>query len=153
MIARLVRNAPPWSHEVLRFLVVGGSAFLVDAAILSLMARLGLPPFAARAVSISVALVFTWQMHRRLTFKVGTPATFVEFRRYVGISLVSIVQNYAIFSVMQVVMPPIAADRRRRGGDDRRGRLQFLPLSRPDGAQAAHGRGIGPRLSRPGSAA
>jgi putative flippase GtrA len=109
MIERLARNAPPWSHEVLRFLVVGGSAFLVDAGILSLMARLGLPPLAARAVSISVALVFTWQMHRRLTFKVATPATFREFRRYVAISLVSIVMNYAVFSVMQTVMPPIAA--------------------------------------------
>ena len=109
MFKRLARRAPPWSLEALRFLMVGGTAFLVDAGVLALMGRLGLPPLAARAVSIAVALVFTWQMHRRLTFKVVRPATFDEFRRYVGISLVSIAMNYGIFSVMQLAIPPIPA--------------------------------------------
>lgn len=109
MITRLLQTLPPWLEQVCVFALVGGLAFVLDTTILLTLTHFGVPPLAARLVSMAFAVVFTWQMNRRLTFKLKTPPTLAEFGCYVVISLTSLLINYAIFSVLQHFTPLVAA--------------------------------------------
>ena len=67
-------SAPGAQHPVrhgLAFLVSGGTAFLVDALVLTLLtAVVGLHPILARVAAIALAMVAGWLMHRTFTFRV-----------------------------------------------------------------------------------
>ena len=69
-------------REVIGFLVVGGIAFFIDTGILQFLSYLGLDPYFARAISFTLALIFTWWMNRRHSFKVDTKPTWKEFFAY-----------------------------------------------------------------------
>lgn len=82
----------------LGFLVSGGIAFCVDAAILQLLSGvLGVDPILARVGSISVAMVFGWLAHRRLTFRLVVPPSTAEFLRYAAVGWFSAAVNYFVF--------------------------------------------------------
>lgn len=85
--------------EILRFGLVGGLAFALDAAILMLTIRLGASPYAGRALSVAAAIVFTWWLNRRMTFRTVAPISWPEFRGYVVQSLLGAVVNYAVYAV------------------------------------------------------
>lgn len=84
--------------QVLRFGIVGGLAFVVDAGVLWLLVRAGASPYAARAASIAVAIVVTWWLNRRVTFRTANRPSWREFGAYVAQSLAGAVVNYAIYS-------------------------------------------------------
>jgi putative flippase GtrA len=93
--------------QLARFGIVGGLAFGIDAVILAGLVELGLTPFVGRIGSIAVAIVFTWLMNRRLTFKVEAPPSWREFAHYVAISLMGASINYLVFSAATLGKAPM----------------------------------------------
>ena len=98
------------SHEAIRhyggFVGAGLAALATDATILSLLTDgLGQSPFLARLVSISIAMVVSWQINRRITFDMKTPATFAEFGRFAAVSWTAQAVNYTVFAIALLLMP------------------------------------------------
>jgi putative flippase GtrA len=88
------------------FLVSGVIAFTVDALVLLLMTKvLGLGPFVGRLIAICVALVASWQCHRRLTFVVKQRATLSEFLAFAAVAWTSAAVNYSIYSLILLGWP------------------------------------------------
>lgn len=105
----LHQTLPTWTEQAAIFAIVGGLGFGLDAGVLTLATTLGTPPLVARVISIALTVVFTWQLNRRLTFKLRTAPTLEEFGRYVMISLASIAINYALFTGLVLLHAPIIA--------------------------------------------
>lgn len=97
----------------LGFLISGGIAFCVDAAILQVLtAYFEIDPILARIGSISVAMVAGWLSHRRLTFNVVVPPSVAEFLRYAAVAWFSAAVNYVVFVLVILLwseIPVLAA--------------------------------------------
>ena len=52
----------------LRFAVIGGAAFLVDAGLLYLLIWSGMGPYLGRVISLLTAATCTWLGNRKFTF-------------------------------------------------------------------------------------
>jgi putative flippase GtrA len=63
------RNINRHAFQIMRFLVVGGIGFVVDAVVLLLLVHgAGMSPVWARIPSLLIALTATWCLHRSFTF-------------------------------------------------------------------------------------
>lgn len=95
------------------FVTAGIVALGIDAAVLTLlMAGFGWSPFAARVVSIAVAMLASWLINRSVTFAVRTPPTLSEFARFAAVSWLAQAVNYTVFAAILLVRPatpPVAA--------------------------------------------
>ncbi len=90
------------------FLIAGLTALATDAAVLVLLTDwAGLSPYIARLVSISIAMVVSWQINRRITFAVQAPPTFYEFARFAAVSWGAQVVNYAAFAALIAWLPTL----------------------------------------------
>ena len=89
---------PAWFAEAVRFGVVGGLGFVADAGSLALMMSHGASPYGGRVFSIALAIVVTWWLNRRLTFRTRMPPTWREFRTYAFLALAGAAINYVIYS-------------------------------------------------------
>lgn len=101
-----------WRHYG-GFLLGGGVAFLIDAALLEVLIRFAaMSPFAARPVSIAAAMLASWWINRTVTFAVAARPSLAEFGRFAAVSWVSQAVNYAVFALILVMVPrawPIVA--------------------------------------------
>lgn len=70
------------ARQLLRFGVAGVAGLLVDLAVLALAQRAGLDPYAGRAVSFLCAVLATWQINRRYTFRPAGVSLWTEWWRY-----------------------------------------------------------------------
>lgn len=94
----------------LRFLVVGGVGFLIDASTTYLLIRLGTPPSIARLPAIAVAMTFTWAANRYFTFEVKAVRSGEEVVRYASTAAAMSLLNYLIYFVLQRAgLWPVAA--------------------------------------------
>lgn len=92
--------------RLLRFVLVGGIGFLVDAAVLALLLQAApLDPFLARIVSIGTALAATWMLNRTLTFQPSGRGLAREGARYGGVGAATSVVNYLVYSALLLAMP------------------------------------------------
>jgi len=92
----------------LAFLVSGGTAFVVDATVLTLLTSLlGLNPILARLFAISLAMVAGWLMHRTFTFAVAAPPSFAEYLRYAGVAWTAAAINYGVFVLIVLAVPDV----------------------------------------------
>lgn len=107
MIDAIRAKVPSWFEQAAVFALVGGLGFALDASVLTFATWQGATPLVGRAISIVVTVIFTWQLNRRLTFKLKTAATFHEFGHYVSISLASICINYAVFTALIFLKIPL----------------------------------------------
>ena len=83
----------------LRFCVVGGAAFFVDAGVLmALTSGAGFDPYLARVVSFLAAASFTWWLNRRYTFEVEHRPTGSEWAGYVGLMVIGAAVNYGTYA-------------------------------------------------------
>lgn len=90
------------------FLVSGGIAFTVDAAVLETGVRLlALDARLARIAAISVAMVAGWLAHRRLTFALVTPPTLNEFVSYAAAAWISAAINWGLFVAALTIAPDL----------------------------------------------
>ena len=107
---RLVRAEAP---TFLRFALVGGTGFAVDALVLSLLHYvLGLDPFSARVVSMSAATFTTWRLNRVHTFGASNRSQTHEGMRYATVAVLAAGLNYGVYALALLLwrgMPPIAA--------------------------------------------
>ncbi len=102
--------ARPIDRQVLRhyggFVAGGVAALVTDATVLSLLTDgLSVSPYLARFASISVAMVVSWQINRRVTFALKSPATLTEFVRFAAVSWLAQAVNYAVFAVILLTRP------------------------------------------------
>ncbi len=100
---------PPRSlaSQVLRFLFVGGSAALLDAAVLAVALHFGGSRYLSRPLSLAVSVVYTWWLNRRLTFATAAPPSWREFGHYVAVSLAGVLLNLALYSAALWLRAPI----------------------------------------------
>jgi putative flippase GtrA len=95
------------------FVLAGLAALSVDAFALVLMTDVaGMSPYIARLFSILLAMIVSWQINRRVTFGVASPASLSEFRRFAAVSWVAQAVNYAVFTAILLIRPdtwPVAA--------------------------------------------
>jgi putative flippase GtrA len=90
-------NTQGLSHW-LGFLASGGTAFLVDGAVLKLLTVVfAVPVLPARIASIAVSMVVGWLMHRRFTFRISASPSWTEFARFFGVAWSTAIVNYALF--------------------------------------------------------
>lgn len=112
MTSRNGNLAPGGQHPMrhgLAFLISGGTAFTVDATVLTLLTSLlGLHPILARLFAISLAMVAGWLMHRTFTFAVPAPPSFAEYLRYAGVAWTAAAINYGVFVLIVLAVPGIA---------------------------------------------
>lgn len=86
----------------LRYVVVGGTGFLIDGALLYLLtSALGLNAFVGRLISFSLAVLSTWLLNRFWTFKTaGSDGRLKEVALYVGVQLAGGAANLAVYSLV-----------------------------------------------------
>lgn len=95
-----------------RFLLVGGTGFLADAGVLTLLlaAFPELDPFGARLISISLAMLLTWGLNRSFSFRPSSRGLAAEGARYGSVSIAASLLNYAAYSAALLPsLPPLLA--------------------------------------------
>ena len=97
----------------LRFAMVGGVGFLVDAGLLALLHYGGgLDPFSARGLSTSCAVVATWRLNRSLTFDAPPENQAAEGLRYALVAALAAGFNYVLYAAALLAwpgLPPVLA--------------------------------------------
>ena len=86
------------ANQIVRFLLVGGTAALVDYGVLMAGIHFGGSRYASRVVSIAVAIVYTWWLNRHLTFATTAPPSWREFSHYVALALSGSLLSFALYS-------------------------------------------------------
>lgn len=90
------------------FIVAGSTAFVTDVGVFQVLhATLSVNPLIARLLSISVAMVVSWLINRRLTFDVPGPPRLAEFLRFAAIAWMSSAVNYAVFAAALLLRPDV----------------------------------------------
>jgi putative flippase GtrA len=81
----------------IRFLMVGGIGFGIDAGLTWLLIQLTVAPWLARVPALLVAMTFTWLANRSFTYRVRNARTADEAMRYALVASITAVINYSIY--------------------------------------------------------
>ena len=96
--------------ELISFALVGGIAFTVDVGVLYFVkADIGI--YWGRAVSFFCAVIVTWLLNRKLTFKrrMSGRSLFSEFTRYLTVMMGGGTVNYLLYATLVTTMEKVAA--------------------------------------------
>jgi putative flippase GtrA len=90
-----------------RFAVIGGLGFLVDGGLLALLVYVfGGDPLWSRVWSFSAAVIATWSLNRRWTFRPRRDEPLaIEFARYLGSQGVGCAVNLVIYALALRLLP------------------------------------------------
>lgn len=88
----------------LRFLGVGGLGLITDLAVFTAIIGHGVPPLAARLVSLAVATLVTWRLNRALTFDRSGRRPTDEAMRYTAVAAAAQAVSYAVFAALVVTV-------------------------------------------------
>jgi len=86
------------SARLIRYCLVGGVGFLLDAGATMLLVRQGLSPFTARIFAIVFAVCCCAWLHRVFTFASVAQSFTTQLLRFFGSSLVGMGLNYLAYS-------------------------------------------------------
>lgn len=81
----------------IRFLLVGGVGFCIDAGLTYLLIQLTIAPWLARIPAIFLAMVFTWLANRYFTYRVTRARSTIEAMHYSIVALIMALVNYLIY--------------------------------------------------------
>lgn len=81
----------------IRFLLIGGTGFLIDASITYALVLLNFAPWQARIPAILLAMIFTWLGNRKFTYEVQRAHSTAEALRYAMAAIFMALVNYLIF--------------------------------------------------------
>lgn len=96
-------------QRIVRFAVVGGVGFLIEAALLSYFANVpGIGVIKGRAISFPVAVAVTWWLNRRLTFRSQNPPG-RESLRYFVVQSIGAFANLGVFLTLVTLFPYLQA--------------------------------------------
>jgi putative flippase GtrA len=98
--------------QFVRFVAVGFTGLAVDTAVFTVLHGQGLVPAAARAGSLAVSTVVTWQLNRRFTFARTGRRKRAEVIRYATVVGVAQAISYSVFLAVLGLFPhiyPVAA--------------------------------------------
>jgi putative flippase GtrA len=87
-----------------RFLSVGGLGLITDLAVFTAIIGHGVPPLAARVVSLAAATLITWRLNRALTFDRSGRRPADEAMRYATVAAAAQTVSYALFAVLVVTV-------------------------------------------------
>lgn len=100
----------PTLVKFLRFLVVGGCGFLVDAGITHLLVHVSFSPWLARIPAIGVAMGFTWLANRHFTYRVEVQPSTKEASAYFLVAFAMALANYGLYLVLVTIgLSPVLA--------------------------------------------
>jgi putative flippase GtrA len=109
----LVSLATSEAARFLRFALVGGIGFVIDAGLLALLHYgVGLDPYSSRLISISASAFTTWRLNRSLTFGASDRSQANEGLRYALVAAATAGFNYAVYAALLLAfsaLAPIAA--------------------------------------------
>lgn len=88
--------------------MVGGLAFIVDAAILEFLVLGQVPASTARVISIAIAMQVSYLLHRRFTFSSRSPHSARRWGKFMATNLIGAVMNYSVFVGLLTV--PLSED-------------------------------------------
>jgi putative flippase GtrA len=88
----------------IRFLGVGGLGLITDLAVFTAIIGHGVPPLAARLVSLAVATLITWRLNRALTFDRSGRRPTDEAMRYTAVAAAAQAVSYAVFAALVVTV-------------------------------------------------
>jgi putative flippase GtrA len=95
-------------HPALKFALVGGTGFIVDASMLMLLYEvLQLDLMVARALAFFTAASSNWILNRLFTFadlKLSSNKS-AEWMRFIGSALVSAMPNLGVFYLLMLLLP------------------------------------------------
>jgi putative flippase GtrA len=92
--------------KFLRFVLVGGTGFVVDAAVLWLfLSFTPIGPLPARIAAIAVAMATTWLLNRTFTFGASKRTLVAEGFRYGFIGVVTSLINYGVYALLLIGAP------------------------------------------------
>lgn len=92
-------------HEFLRFCLVGGVGFVVDAGLLEFLVSLGLSAWAARILSIALALQVTYLMHGAFTFRDHGGYSRARWLAFLSCNALGAAINYLLFLAVLMLAP------------------------------------------------
>jgi putative flippase GtrA len=95
-VRRLLETLP----RPIRFLGVGGLGLITDLAVFTAIIGHGVPPLAARLVSLAVATLITWRLNRALTFDHSGRRPADEAVRYATVAAAAQAVSYALFAAL-----------------------------------------------------
>lgn len=102
------------------FGLIGMAGFAVDCGLLTLLVEYaGAGPIAARFASFPAAILVTWSLNRKFTFRrlsAGRPASMQECMRYAVVQCSGALTNVIIYAALVAIWPAM-------------GRLPALPLA------------------------
>lgn len=94
----------------LRFVLVGGLGFVIDAGLTQALVAMGLAPALARVPAIGCAMAFTWSANRVFTYRVRHERSAREALRYAAVAAAMAAINYLIYvALLQAGLVPLAA--------------------------------------------
>jgi dolichol-phosphate mannosyltransferase len=104
---RLYRFRYPAIAQLLLFLLVGFSGFLIDTFFyFSLQLALGVSHLAARAASFVLAASWNWYCNRKITFlQAGRPNGLAQWTQFLVMSSISFVLNWGSYCFLTVSVP------------------------------------------------
>jgi putative flippase GtrA len=94
----------------LRFVLVGGTGFAIDAGLTLGLILVGLSPVLARGPAILCAMAFTWSANRVFTYRARHRRSAAEAVRYATVAAVMAGFNYLLYlGLLWWGLAPIAA--------------------------------------------
>lgn len=110
---RILDPATSEAARFIRFALVGGIGFLIDAGLLALLHYgAGLDPYSARLISITASAFTTWRLNRSLTFGASDRSQASEGFRYALVAAATAGFNYLVYAALLLTfpsLPPISA--------------------------------------------
>ena len=96
-------------ERLIRFALVGGTGFVVDAGLTMGLQVWGADIFSSRLIAIALAMFVTWRLNRAITFGASAGSQVREGWRYALIACSAATVNYAVYVGLMLFVPGMVA--------------------------------------------